>query len=208
MNVGDVKLRVSRAIGDDDKLIVTDADMLRWINDGQLDVVRRTECLQGTYSTTTTLGTGAYNLPADYFLAKRVTLNNQVQRPTNINQVDDITSDSNLSGQTFNATSGYYYVFANQIYVDPNSTGGTLFIQYVKLPATLTVDGDALTIPLHMHEDVVRYTLAMARERLDQGDEAMRSLGRYEARLAESRHDAAVTFADTYPAVRLLPGDY
>ena len=113
MNVGDVKLRVSRAVGDDDKLIVTDADMLRWINDGQLDVVRRTECLQGTYSTATTLGTGSYNLPSDYFLAKRVTLNNQVQRPTNINQVDDITSDSNLSGQTFNATSGYYYVFAN-----------------------------------------------------------------------------------------------
>ena len=208
MLVSDVVLRVSRAIGDDDKLIITEADMIRWANDAQIEIVRRTECLQAVdVSNTTTVGDGTYALPADFMMMKRVTHNNGLLKPIDIAMADEIMQ-GNATSQTYSALSGHYYIYNGFLYMDPNAPAAVLAMYYIKYPTALTAVGDTLTVPVHMQEDVVKYMLALARERLDQDDASQRMRNQFEQRLAESRHIQSDQTVDSYPAVRLVSGDY
>lgn len=207
MLVSDVKTRVSRAIGDDDLLFVTSADFLRFINDAQTDIVRKTECLQGTTSIATTVGTSSYTLTSTILSLKRVTLEGQVLTPLSPDQVDGFTGRVNPSGSTNSYLSGSYFVWGNKIYVDPSDCGGNLEIMYVKLPATLTADGDSLEIPIQMGEDVVNYVMARAYERLDD-TRASQQWVAYEAKIAIARDESHRRQSTYYPSVQLTDADW
>lgn len=207
MIVSDVKTRVSRAVGDDDLLFVTAADFLRYINDAQTDIVRKTECLQGQTTIATTVGTTSYTLTSTILSLKRVALDGKVLTPLSPDQVDGFTGRANPSGFATSYLAGSYFVWGSKIYVDPNDCGGNLEILYVKLPATLTADGDSLEIPVQMGEDVVNYVMARAYERLDDVRSASQWIA-YEAKLAIARDEAHRRQSTTYPSVQLTDADW
>lgn len=207
MNTGDIVTRVQRQFGDESGAQITRADIVRWANDGQIDIVRQTEVLQEHRETNVLTEEGSYALPENFMLMSRVTFDNNVLVERKLRDLDlgNRAIDTVSSG-----TPTAYYQWGRNIYLYPKpSVGGSgnLDIWYVKLPDTLIDDLDTPEIPTHMHEDLVRYCIARARE-LDSDYEAAQIAGaEYEGRIAQIRHELTTQPVDSYPAVRALPGD-
>src|SRR4051794_4723859 len=71
MNVQDIITRVRRTFGDEAAVQVTDADIIRWINDGQVEVVKANDqALQKSDLLDLTAGTSQYTMPTDLLILR------------------------------------------------------------------------------------------------------------------------------------------
>lgn len=205
----DVATRVSRLIGDEDKLLVTDTDYLLYITDGQKDVVRKTECLQDVSTIATSANTSEYTIPSNVLFIKRAALKDRTLTPLDVNDVSVFAGAVNASGFNYNFVSGYYYTWGSKIYVNPTDCGSGIDIDlfYVKLPSTPSVISSTLDLPDQYLEDLTNYVLARAFERLDD-DRARSQWTAYEAKLSIARNEAHFRGVQSYPAIRLSEADW
>lgn len=208
MNLADIRTRVKRIFGDESGAQINDADIDRWANDGQLDIVRRTECLQALLELNTTAADGSYDLPDDVIKVRRVTYDGVLLSRMELEELDGIhrSRDANTPVGTPSA----YYIWARQLFLHPApADGGTnnLDFYYVKTPPALVSGTDIPAIPLQMHEDIVRYCLARAKELDEEFKQADQVWSDYLMRMSMSVDEQHSPNADSYPAVRTLPGD-
>lgn len=209
MNLGEIKTSVKRLFGDESGAQITDADIVRWANDGQVDIVRKTECLQKKTEFNVTANDESYDLPADSIRLRRVELDGKALSRVELEELDNVVPDRNVTG-TSSGSPVVYYVWGQTLWLYPKpETAGTsnLDLFYLKRPAALAVDADIPEIPVHMHEDIVRYCLARAKELDEEMEQARNIFMDYETRVMLSRDEAQNPENDTYPAVRILPGD-
>ena len=207
MNLGEIKTAVQRLFGDESGAQITEADIIRWANDAQVDIVRKTEVLQSHRETDVSSGDKSYELPSDFMFMSRATLDGIKLARTTIQEID---ARSSSADNVADGTPSHFYTWGGRIYLYPGpSSGGTgnLDIWYVKSPVALVNDEDIPEIPVHMHEDMVRFCLARARELDADYDAAERSAMDYEARISQSRHELTTQPIDSFPAVRVVPGD-
>lgn len=207
MNLGEIKTAVQRQFGDESGVQITEADITRWANDAQTDIVRKTEITNQHRETAVVSGDAGYELPANFMAMARVTYNNRVLPERELKDIDlsNTTSDAGGSG-----TPEAYYVWSNTLYLYPApSTSGTgnLDIWYVSRPATLVNNADIPEIPVHMHEDIVRYCLSRAKELDEDYEASVLFRADYEDRILQARYEQTAQPVDTYPAVRALPDD-
>lgn len=207
MNLGEIKTRVQRQFGDESGAQITEADIVRWANDGQLDIVRKVEILNQHSETNVEVSDGSYSLPTSFMFMARVTYNGRVLPQVRMRDLD-LGSDSTDLADTGDPQS--YYTWGNSIFLYPApNTGGTnnLDLWYVCRPVELVEDSDIPDIPIHMHEDLVRYCLARAKELDDDLDGAERIMGDYETRVGQAVYESTAQPVDSFPAVRCLAGD-
>lgn len=207
MNLQDIITRTQRSFGDDSGAQITVADITRWANDAQLDIVRKTECLESHRETNAIASDGSYTLPPDLMFLKRVTFNGTRLQQTSTQALDGQTSGLDLASS---ATPTQFYLWGNVLKLFPSpSVGGSgnLDIFYIKTPVTLVGVNDTPEIPIRMHEDIVRYCLARANELDEDTASAQRMMADYDARMAQSLFEQKSQAVDTYPSIRLTPGD-
>lgn len=208
MNVSELVLAVQRLFGDTAEAQVTQPDIIRWLNQGQITIARRTEVLQRHSEVNVTVGDKCYPLPADYLFVRRATFNNELMEPVAFEEIDTVVP--NRDAEQSKGTPFYYYLWDDHIwlYPTPDSSGtGNLDIWYIRRPALLSGNEDEPEIPAYMHEDLVQYAVMKAKE-LDEDWEASSLLRQdIEQRMANSMQDAVSNQKDTYPAIRALPDD-
>lgn len=207
MNLSDVRTRVRELFGDTATVQLSDAMINSWANDGQLDVVRKTECLQAISQLDPVAGTEAYALPADFLRDKRVSLEGHKLRRLTLEQVEMYFPHREVDNSSGTPHSYWFWEDKIYLYPIPSTTGtDTIDLWYIKIPATLT-GSDPLTIPEQMHEDVVRFALCRAKEQ-DEDWRVAQSMWRdYEARVAMSMAEFNNPRADSYAVIRSLPSD-
>lgn len=207
MNFGEIKIRVQRLFGDESGAQIEEADILRWANDAQLDIARHTEILKKHAETNVIAEDGSFTLPDDIIALHRVTYEGKILYHTTLERIDE--QYPNLD-EVASGTPGHYYSWGNLLYIHPRpnvGSTGTLDIWYVKSPVPLVDSTSVSELPAHMHEEIVRYCVARAKE-LDEDWQAAQILtGDYQARLAQAKHETNAKQENSYPAVRLLPGD-
>ncbi len=173
MQVQDVKIRVRRSFGDESSVQVTDADLLRWINDGQREVVMQNpELLEKTSQTNAVAGTSVYTLPTDLRQLRSLKFQNSAGlayfhlQGLSVQEFDEYIDgyDGSLFGQ---ADPVVYCTFAGAITVFPtpaaNVTNG-FKLYYYRQPTDMVNDTDVLDLPLGYHAAVVEYSLKQAYE--------------------------------------------
>lgn len=207
MDLGEIITRVQRSFGDESGAQITTADIIRWANDAQIDIVRKTEITNQHRETHAVSDDNTYLLPENFMYMARVTYDNRVlpQR-----RLQDLDLQSNAIDQTSSGTPSSYYVWDNVLHLYPTpslSGSGNLDIWYVSHPATLVSTSDVPEIPVHMHEEIVRYCLARAKELDDDLEAAQIIMGDYETRIGQAVYELSAQPVDSYPAVRALPGD-
>lgn len=208
MNLLGIVTRTQRQFGDDSGVQIYKTDIINWANDGQIDIVRRTECLQDHKETSSVAQDGSYSLPSDFLFMRKVTYDKLPLRPTTLELADQMWPEREVAISV--GTPQYYYIWGNILYLYPapaQSGSGNLDIWYVRTPATMTGDFDIPEIPVAYHEAIVRYCLSRAKELDDSFSEASAIMKDYEQSIVEDKYEAQQQQADTYPAVRLLPGD-
>lgn len=205
MNLGDIKRRVKNTFGDTAQVQLTDGMIVDWANDAQMDIARKTECLAASVSGPLSVSITNFPLPANFLRENRVELATiGVLRRTTLEALDKSISDLTVAG-----IPELYYLVGNYMnfYPMPN-IDLTLNIFFLAVPsAELAGDTDVPEIPIRFHEDIVRYTLAEAKKMDEEYAEAGALMQEYDARIAQTKYDTSET-ADSYPAIRVLPGDY
>lgn len=191
-------------LGDSGQVIMTDARLLPWINQAQMDIARKTDCIQATTSWNSVVAQGAYALPAAFLKADRVTYDNVPLLKTTIREIDTYNPARDTGTNT--GAPEYFYIYGGNLYLEPfPQAAGTnnIDMQYIKSPALLTAVGsDNLEIPDKFYDDVVRYVIMRAREYTEQFEVAGRMQQELDSRMQEVKFDVDNVNSDTYPSIR------
>jgi hypothetical protein len=166
--VSDVISSVKRQFGDESNTQINDADVIRWINDGQREIVDRNTTINAKTAKTDIVGNqDTYPLSADPNLTgiSRVTsvrFNNNLLRPISIQEAENFAIGDNNTGDP----TAWYEEEGNLIlYPKPvNSYAGGLTFRFTYLPTVVTTTGAALTIPDSYYTALVQYCLGQAYE--------------------------------------------
>lgn len=206
MNLEEIQTRVKRQFGDDSGSQITDADITRWANDAQVEIVRLTECLQIHAETNSVADDGSYDVPTDFIRLRRVSYDGEPLLRTNLEELEGLGLSLSSTGAPTR-----YYLWGRKIFLHPapSSAGsGNVDIYYLKRPDVLENISDVPEIPVHLHEDIVRYCLARAKELDEEDAKAQEVMSDFSLRMMQAREEEFSNEQDSYAAVRALPGDY
>ncbi len=209
MIVSDIKTRVKRQFGDESGVQITDADILRWINDAQREIVKRNEgLLEVTALANATKDIQEYTLPTNLLILRSLKYKD-FSTPsyyylrgvsfTEFNEYIDGWDGSSDRGTpiVFSVFSGKYQVFPTPA-VDLTN-GFKLY--YNRRPTDVTADGDTPDLPDLYHESIVKYCVAQAYEIDEDWDGVSLKTSQMEADIAGLRGRMDWKAQDTYPTI-------
>ncbi len=208
MTLGEIITAVQRQFGDTAGVQIFESDVIRWANHAAIDIARETGCIQDHKEASSVGLDGSYTLPDDFLQMRRVTYDGRTLRPTTLETADNVWPDREVSNDS--GTPQSYYIWSNILYLYPapqSSGAGNLDIYYIRTPAVMDDPTDTSEIPLQYHEQIIRYCLSRAKELDEEPQEASLILQEYKGSVAQSRHDSQDQQKDSYPSVRLCPGD-
>lgn len=209
MNLGQIILSVQRQFGDESGAQITRSDIIRWVNDAQIDITRKTECLQIHAETDAIKNDGSYDVPFDFIRLRRVTYKGKKLSRVDLEELDNIAPEREADSSS--GSPAVFYVWGRKLWLHPNpSTGGegVLDIYYVKMPEEVVSDVDVPEIPSHLHEDIIRFCLIRAKELNEDDEKAQALMHEYDGRMAFSRDEITNPEIESYPAVRDVDSEY
>lgn len=203
--VQDVYDYVKRVFGDEAGVQLSDADIVRWINEAQREIAHETGCLQTTATTSIIADQADYTVgsitPVIYEISSvlidgRRIINMPVSQAEESISLADPEESETGSPQ-------FWYEWANTLtfWPVPNKPG-TLTIRYVAEPTNVTVNGtDVLSLPDEYFQDVIAFVLKQAYE-MDENPEMMQlKAAEYESSLAERGERSSNAQNMTYPTM-------
>lgn len=173
MITADVFDRVKRIFGDESAVQLTDADIIRWINDAQREIVMHSQNLLEKIGTINTVeGQDEYAFPADLLILRSIRYKNdsmQSYSSLQFRSLQDFDTYINGWDGSFYGTNDplVYTTYENTIYVFPTpnvSTTSGLKVLYSRKPVDVTDSLDPLDLPEAYHNAVVKYCLTRAYE--------------------------------------------
>lgn len=181
MIVSDVMTRVRRSFGDESGVQITDADLIRWINDGQRELIKHNETVLETVATANIVANQQeYSLPANLLILKHITF--KADGWTSYNPLQAFSfSQFNMMVDSWDGTQNppdspsIYTRYANNLILFPVpsvSLTSALKIYYNRQPVDITNASDALDVPIQYHEVLVKYCQSQAYEMDEDWDAA------------------------------------
>lgn len=197
MDVPTLIRNVQRTFGDDNQVFITEADVMDWVNDGQMEIVRETGCLVATV--TPAASAFPYTLPADFIRVARVRYGTYSL---------DLIRLEDLEAKKFDLTSKdtpFFYYLKNDticLFPDPTDSDATVVtFEYLKTPTVITTTAGLLTVPVHFHADLILWCVMKAHERNENYRAMELALQRFKNNLSV-RVDDTDNADETYPVIR------
>ena len=171
MIVSDIVVRVRRIFGDEAAVQVTDDDIMRWINDGQVEVIKNNDgALQKTDLLDLVATQSVYTLPTDMFILRSLRYKYtdmssfSALRYKNMQEFDD--SVDGWDGTLYsNAHPLYFTMYEGSVTLfptpDQSATDG-LKVLYNQKPTDVNDVTDVLSLPLIYHNSIVKYCMWQA----------------------------------------------
>ncbi len=210
MLASDVIARVRATAGDTNVLQFSDATVLTWINDGIKECAVGNNLLQKRASSTTVIGTEAYNLPTDILRLHSVKVDGVKLPIYTLNEYEEYIGDRDPSVTINTGSPEIAYVWANKLNLvpAPDSSTKDLVIDYIYDPVQVTVVGTDLStiIPVGYHSRIVDYCLAQVAQQDD-------DMGRYQLKMDEFKsgvsglEDQPKQSEDSYPYMMVADRD-
>lgn len=173
MNTQDVMDRVKRIFGDESSVQLTDADIFRWINDAQREVVMHSQNLLEKIGTINTVeGQDEYAFPTDLLILRSIRYKNDSMQSYSRLEFRNLQEfDTYINGWdgTFYGTNDplVYTTYEDTIYLFPapnQSTTAGLKVLYSRKPVDVDSALDPLDLPEGYHNAIVKYCLTKAYE--------------------------------------------
>lgn len=217
MNLGELKTSVKRQFGDEAAIQVSDADILRWLEHAQDEIVIENEEIMDT-RTTINLVTGVdeYAIPADLLTIRflRIKESDTASGYVPVQFMSLAQFEKSVSGyEGFipnTATSYIYTTYEGNIFLFPvpqvDVTDG-LRLLYAKKPDVPSTDADPLGLPLAYHNAILQYCLVQAYEMDENWEASGNKLAQLQANLNRRANRAKDEERGTYPVITVLPED-
>ncbi|MGH7791991.1 MAG: DUF6682 family protein [Thermodesulfobacteriota bacterium] len=213
--VGDVKVRIERAFGDEANVQVTDDDMLRWINDGQREVVMQNEGLLEKISTANlVLNQDEYTMPADILVLRSVRVKLSSHPSYTSIQWQSLAqfeqSVSTWDGNPLTGLPACYTTYEGKLFLYPrpseNVTEGIKFL-YSKIPTILTMNTEVLGLPVAYHNLILKYCLIKANEMDEDFNISTAMLSQFQQDIGINKEKEKWGAREFYPTVTVLTDD-
>lgn len=214
MNVQDVVTRVKRTFGDEAGVQVTDADIIRWVNDAQEKIVLENEGLMEAKASADTIqGQAEYDMPADVSVLRSLKYRGYRLKSMSMAEFDEYIDGWEASENVSPYGPGIPEVFTvweGKIILFPkpneNLTGG-LTVYYIKHPQSVGNLADALTVPLQYHNAVVKYCLKEAYELDEDYQKAQTVKADFDNDVMKLNDRNKWIAQEYYPRITTLPED-
>jgi len=200
--VGDVYDVVKRTFGDEAGVQLTNADIVRWINEAQVDISKQNQILQTTATLPVTAGTATYSLttvsPRIDSLASLLLGGRRVGNIP-VSQAEESISLADPEGTETGAPQ-FWYAWGGDITFWPKPNKDyTMTIRYNAQPTDITsTTTDVLALPNECFMDVVNFVLMKAYE-MDENPEMMAiKQAEYSASVAERGEQERLAATMTY----------
>lgn len=173
LTVADIKTRVKRRFGDEAGVQLTDTDIVQFINDSQLEVVKRNESLlEKTATANATSGVQEYTLPVDLlifkFLMWKGSGDTAYRKLKGLSTAEFNEYIDGWDGDNSNqAVPCVFTMHAGKflVYPIPQDTIANAFkIYYNRTPVDVALDTDVPDLPILYHTVLVDMVLKLAYE--------------------------------------------
>lgn len=207
----DIATAVKRQFGDEAGIQVTDSDIIRWINQGQLDICRRTRLYKAIKLANVAAGTSDYTIPADVLFVQQILVNNQ---PVDYRSFEEASAYilENDPNKTITGQPDIWYEWAGTYTFWPTpdlATAGTnnLKLMYIKAPTDLVALTDDLSVPDTYYNQLLQYVMSQAHEMDEDWTAAQVKTAQYENSVNQNMEDNDRTFQGNYQRITILPED-
>lgn len=167
MNVGEIKSRVMRTFGDESGAQITSDDIVRWINDGQMEIARLNHLLEQKATADVIAAQDAYAYPVDCLEIWALRHDNRKLRGLSMQQADEYITNAEDSHNYQQGIPTVYWAWEETLYLYPvpdSPIVGGLTMYYSKVPAQVVADVDIPELPVKYHPKIVDYCLKQAYE--------------------------------------------
>ena len=216
--VSDIVTRVQRSFGDESAVQVTEADILRWINDAQREAVMQHEgLLMKEGYENTVAGQAEYDLPTDCFVLNHLGYKDSTSGsyyPVRFLPLQAMNEYAGgWDGNDYSA--GYPQVFTkdtNDKFIlfprpDKAITNG-IKLTYSRYPVDLTSSSDSIDLPHYYHSYVEHFCMMKAYEMDEDWESADKKAALLQSTLDFNNNRESWFGRETYPAVTPILEDY
>jgi hypothetical protein len=211
-HVSDVITRVKTQFGDTSGAQINDEAIIRWINDGQQEIVNNNAILKETKIGNIVANQAEYSFPADkvqyieaLYIEGRPIKNLSPQGARDF----ILTTDPTLSARADYPELWYERGGIITLYPVPQkSFPNGLKMEYVEMPAMVTTSADPLSIPDRYLNGLVNYCMVQALEYDENYTAAQYKLGQFRDGLDRLHYKENISQSDLYPVVSPDPADY
>lgn len=195
---------VLAVFGDRSGMQVSPEDIIRWINDAQLQMVRETGCFELIANYTSIVGEPVYALPDNFFKFRRVVYDG-VPLSFVAQQDMDRLGIGRESGAVGTPTRYYKSPLAVVLYPAPVEIKG-FAIEYVARPDAIRSPAQDLSIPEQFQPDLKQLCLSRCYETDENWAMAAAKEKVFGEKTAIARDDFKNPVEDSYPSVRDVSG--
>lgn len=218
LTVSDIFTRVQRSFGDEAAVQVTEADVIRWINDAQREVAMQHEGMlvkEGTLSTTA--GTAEYTLPTDLFVLNSVGYKDGATESFYPLRFLPLTAMNEYAGgwDGNDYSAGYPQVYTkdenNKIILFPRpdkTLTDNIKLVYSRYPVDLTTSSDAIDLPFYYHSYVEHFCMMKAYEMDEDWESADKKAQLLQSTIDFNNNRESWFGRETYPSVTPILEDY
>lgn len=215
--VTDIFTRVQRSFGDESAVQVTEADVIRWINDAQREAVMQHEGLLFKESFLSAVaGTQEYALPSDLFTLTHVSYRDgDTGRFFPLRYIAKSALNEYVPGWDGDTSTGYPRFYTrdelNKIIFYPNpSTSWTnnIKLEYSRYPVDLVDANDAIDLPPYYHSYVEHFCMMKAYEMDEDWESVDKKAALVQSTLDFNNSREAWFGRETYPSVNPIAEDF
>lgn len=216
MNVQDIVTRVQRTFGDEAAVQVNNDDIMRWINDGQIEIIKHNDgALQKTDFIDLVAGQSTYVLPTDLLIIRSLRyqfsdmLSFRSIKYLNMQQFDE--SIDGWDGAAYiNGYPRYYTMYEGKALLFPTpeySRTDGLKVLYNQKPTDVTTLADTPSLPLIYHNTLLSYCMWQASLLDEDHEPALMYQGNFTQDMQLLRNRETNEATATYPTITTLDYD-
>ena len=208
----DVITRVKTQFGDNSGAQLTDGTIIRWINDGQQEIVNNNAILKDTKIGNIVAGQAEYTFPQDkvqyieaLYVEGRPLKNLSPQGARDF----ILATDPKLESKSDYPELWYERGGIITVYPVPQkSFPNGLKMEFVKMPSMITTYSDLLSVPDRYINELVNYCMIQALEYDENYPAAQYKLSQFKEGLDRLHYKENISQSDLYPVVSPDPADY
>ena len=208
--VSDVVTDVRRTFGDEASIQITDADIIRWVNSAQREILIQNKILRAVGTTDVTAGQSEYNLASlNVVSIQSIHLSGRKLEYRSFNEAEEyVQRQDPLKKVSSDPTMWFEWGGTINLYPIPDTTVvAGLTVYYIKDPIMLALVTDALSVPDSYYETVLQFVMAKAYELDEDTQNATTKYGQFTARLNTLADAEAYPNQDTYPRISIREED-
>jgi hypothetical protein len=208
----DVADRIRAQFGDTSGVQVADAAIIRWINDGQREIVNSNPILRATKTTDYIAGQQDYSFPTDKVLViEAIYINGYPITAISPQEAREYIKTKDPLNVLNSPTPDVWWERAGIISFypvsDTTATNG-LKLEYIKVPTSITAFTDTLSVPDRYFNELVNYVTAQALELDENYSAAAVKTRQFRDGLDRLSQKDAISNSDSYVSIMPDPQDF